>query len=410
MKFSFLHAADLHLGSPLIGLAAKDEDIARQFAAASRQAFSDLVAYAIEQHIAFVVIAGDIYDGEWKDSSIGLFFNRELSRLHRAGIEVVILKGNHDAASVVTKTITLPESVYVFPTNKASTFRLDDYRVALHGRSFPNREVNENYVEAYPEPVAGWFNIGVLHTSCDGRPPHARYAPCSLDDMRRHGYDYWALGHVHAHEILCDEPKIVFAGNLQGRSIRECGPKGAVRVDVEDQAIKTVTHIPFDQARFGKLTLDLGSVEEEADLLRLVETNLAPFVNEAGKRLLALRVECIGETSLHRALKADAQRLSDEVQAAAHRVSENVWLEKLAIATREPASMTGMTAPSDLDLAGLFAACEKDPVLREDVEQLIKDVSRKLPRGCSDQGETLMAEIDALIEDARASTLGRVLR
>ena len=97
MDFRFLHAADLHLGSPFLGLSLKDDEVARRFAAASRKAFSDLVSYAVEARVAFVVIAGDIYDGDWKDTSIGLFFNREAGRLDRAGIPLILLKGNHDA-------------------------------------------------------------------------------------------------------------------------------------------------------------------------------------------------------------------------------------------------------------------------------------------------------------------------
>src|SRR5687768_14190986 len=77
-SFTFLHAADLHLGSPLSGLALKDEDMAARFARAGREALRELVDAAIEAKCAFVVIAGDIYDGEWNDASIGLFFNREM--------------------------------------------------------------------------------------------------------------------------------------------------------------------------------------------------------------------------------------------------------------------------------------------------------------------------------------------
>ena len=160
MGFTFLHAADLHLGSPFIGLTLKDEAVARSFATASREAFSELITRAIEIKVSFVVIAGDVYDGEWRDTSIGLFFNREIARLDRAGIPVFLLKGNHDAESVVTKSILLPDSVRQFPTTKPHTFRIEDLKVALHGRSFPDRAVNENYALSYPDPVPGWFNIG----------------------------------------------------------------------------------------------------------------------------------------------------------------------------------------------------------------------------------------------------------
>ena len=190
MSFTFLHAADLHLGSPFTGLALRNEELALRFAKASRDAFSDLVSRAIETNVAFVVIAGDVYDGDWKDTSIGLFFNREIARLDRAGIRVFLLKGNHDAESVITRAISLSEGVFQFPATKTMTFRIDELNVALHGRSFPNRAVTENYVLAYPDPVPGWFNIGVLHTSCDGRPGHATYAPCTVGQLKSLGYQY----------------------------------------------------------------------------------------------------------------------------------------------------------------------------------------------------------------------------
>ncbi|HEX8047951.1 exonuclease SbcCD subunit D, partial [Rhizobium sp.] len=196
-SFSFIHAADLHLGSPFQGLALKDAAVASIFVEASRKAFSTLVGQAIERQVDFFLIAGDVYDGDWKDNKIGLFFNREMARLERAGIPVYLLRGNHDAASVITKTITLPANVHEFPTAKPGSVKLDALQVALHGQGFAERSANDNLAVNYPAPVSGWFNIGVLHTSLTGREPHAPYAPGSVDDLRSRGYDYWALGHVH---------------------------------------------------------------------------------------------------------------------------------------------------------------------------------------------------------------------
>src|SRR6266542_2770491 len=109
MEFKFIHAADLHLGSPLVGIASRDPELAARLAAASRQAFTALVDQAITHRVTFLIIAGDVYDGEWKDTSIGLFFNRQVSRLIRAGILVYTLRGNHDAESVVTQSVRLPD-------------------------------------------------------------------------------------------------------------------------------------------------------------------------------------------------------------------------------------------------------------------------------------------------------------
>ncbi len=402
MGFSFLHAADLHLGSPLLGLALKDEAIARRFAEASRRAFTSLVTQAINERVAFVLIAGDIYDGEWRDTSIGLFFARELARLHRELIPVYIIKGNHDAESVVTSAITLPEAVTVFSTRKTETRLLEDLRVAIHGRSFPTREVADNWALAYPEAKHGWFNIGLLHTSCDGRPGHASYAPCTLADMAARGYDYWALGHVHEFEIVSSDPYVVYPGNLQGRSVRECGPKGAVIVDVEDGRVTNLRRIVTDQARWAVLAVDAQPHETEAALLGALEDAFRSVADAAEGRLVAARVRLTGETALHRRLVADQARFADEVLAAAQRCAEDIWLEKLSLETREPAFATG-DALAGVDLGALLAGGETETIITRFVEDLelvrSKSSGAKLPF----TGE----DAPALIAQARALLLGR---
>ena len=145
MNFRFLHAADLHLGSPFLGLAQKDEDVAARFAKASRTAFEDLVTKALEEGVSFVVIAGDVFDGEWKDASIALFLNRQLARLSNRGIPTFFLRGNHDAESLFAKSLTWSDKVFEFSTRRPETHRIEGLRVALHGRGFPHREVVENY-------------------------------------------------------------------------------------------------------------------------------------------------------------------------------------------------------------------------------------------------------------------------
>lgn len=410
MAFSFLHAADLHLGSPFTGLALKDEGVATQFATASRDAFSDLITRAIESKVAFVVIAGDVYDGEWKDTSIGLFFNREVARLERAGIRLYLLKGNHDAESVVTKTISLPDSVSQFPAAKAKTFQIAELKVALHGRSFPDRAVNENYVLTYPDPLPGWFNIGVLHTSCDGRPPHANYAPCGVQDLVRRGYDYWALGHVHEYEAIASDPWIVFPGTIQGRNVREWGPKGAVIVEVEDGHVTDVRRLIVDRARWADVPVDIDGLDEEMAVLRKIEDAIRPAAEEAAGRLLALRVRLQGHTPLHRRLKADLRRFADETQAAAHRCHEDIWLERLLVETEEaqgPSCRKQGTVTS-LDLAAMLDGLEQDSDLRASADELVGSITAKLPGGIVSSDIPLGDDLDSLLADARALVLSRV--
>ena len=232
-SFRFLHAADIHLDSPLKGLAGQEESIAERIRTATREALDQLVGIAIEEQVAFLIIAGDLYDGDWRDYNTGLYFIRQMGRLNQAGIPVYLLHGNHDAESQITRRLALPDNVQVFGSRRPESSRIDDLGVVLHGQSFGQRAVIDNLALTYPEPVARAFNIGVLHTGLGGMGGHDDYAPCSLADLVNKGYDYWALGHVHQAAVLHERPHIVFPGNLQGRHVRETGAKGATLVAVE---------------------------------------------------------------------------------------------------------------------------------------------------------------------------------
>src|ERR1700742_1742692 len=102
--FRFLHAADIHLDSPLRGLSSYEGLPADRIRRATRDAFENLIQAAIAEQVDFLVIAGDLFDGDWRDMSTGLYFARAMGRLADAGVRVFILKGNHDADSAVTKS------------------------------------------------------------------------------------------------------------------------------------------------------------------------------------------------------------------------------------------------------------------------------------------------------------------
>ena len=284
--FRFLHAADIHLDSPLKGLIGQEGNAAERVRTATREALDQLVDFAIKEQVEFLVIAGDLYDGDWRDYKTGLFFVGQMGRLNKAGIPVYLLHGNHDAQSQITKRLELPDNVHVFGTRKPETFELGELNVALHGQSFRQREVTDNLVPDYPRPVSGTFNIGVLHTALGGRKGHDNYAPCSLDELVNKGYDYWALGHVHQAAVLHERPHIVFSGNLQGRHVRETGIKGAYLVAVEEKEITELACVPCDVVRWAVLSVALNDAESIGDVTDRVRGALESAVaNEADGRL-----------------------------------------------------------------------------------------------------------------------------
>jgi DNA repair exonuclease SbcCD nuclease subunit len=407
MRFSFIHAADLHIDSPLAGLRLKDEDVGRRFADAGRRAVQALIDETIASEAAFLIIAGDVFDGDWKDITTGLFFVRAISALHRAGIPTFIVKGNHDAESLMSRDLPYPESVTVFPSNVAKTVGLEACRVALHGRSFPNRLTGE-FVGSYPARRDGWLNIGVLHTSLDGTRGHEGYAPCTIDDLKQFGYDYWALGHIHAAEIVSRDPWIVFPGNLQGRSVRETGAKGAVRVTVEDGRIVDVAPLALDGARWAHLMVDMTAVVDEEQVRTRIMDHLANVHAQSDGRPLAVRVTLIGVTSLHTHLVAQRDVLQDEVRAGGFQLAQDCWIEQVKIKTSLPERRSAaLSADESLDVDDLLREAARDPEFAAALARLVDDVKAKLPKDLQDEFSESEA-LKSLADDARAMLGGEL--
>lgn len=387
----FIHAADIHLDSPLTGLAAYKDAPADLLRTVTRDAFTRLVDEAIEEAVDFMVIAGDLYDGAWKDYNTGHFFCREMGRLNKVDIPVYLLFGNHDADSEMTKKLTLPPNVHQFESRKASTFRIEELKVALHGRSYKEAATLDNLAASYPAPVAGWLNIGVLHTALEGYAAHANYAPCSLAELGAKGYAYWALGHVHEHAILLKDPWVVFPGNLQGRHIRETGARGAVMVTADESGIQSVERLLVDVLRWQVVEVDASDAGTLQEVVRLVGRAFEQLIAEAPDTLhLCVRVCIKGKTLAHGELFGLESQLREEIlgQAAGQGI-DRLWVEKVRIETEPFTDAAHVLERSDAiaDLQRLLNEAPDDAALlnslMEDLRPLLDkapiDVIRALP-------------------------------
>ena len=381
--FKFIHAADIHLDSPLHKLDDYDGAPVDEIRQATRRAFNNLVQTAIAEAVSFILIAGDLYDGEWKDYNTGLYLVSQMRRLRQAGIPVYLVAGNHDAASKITKTLRLPENVHVFSSNKPETHTIDRLNVAIHGQSFATPAIKKDLSLLYPTPLPGYFNTGVLHTCASGREGHEPYAPCTVEGLRSKGYDYWALGHVHQYEVLWNDPWIVFSGNIQGRHVRETGPKGCVLVTVDDSGRPKIEFKPMDVIRWMIITVDSTGAESAYTVMDRFCNRLETLLDENDGPPLVARVLIQGETPAHGDLLANVERWGNEIRAAALDISgDRVWIEKIRFHTRLPSSEKDLRTGDGAigELVSLLDEFAEKPHLLRDLSDELMDLEKKIPK------------------------------
>lgn len=333
----FIHAADIHLDSPLKGLAKRHNLPTDKILAATREALVNLVTLAIDEKVDFVLLAGDVYDGDPEDLKANFHFNQQIGRLNQKNIKVVMITGNHDAKSKISRPLSPPKNLTILSTNNPESCEITkegEVIAIIHGQGFLNQSEPRNLATAYPAPVAGKLNIGILHTSLDGREGHANYAPTTTNELINKGYSYWALGHVHTREEVHQKPYIIFPGNIQGRHIRETGAKGCYLVTFKDNHEAQLDFKPLDVFRWEAITVNLDDIQEESEfegrLTETVESRNLPF-NEIPH---GIRIILKGNTNLHSWLICSQNRISENIQGIFDGISAgNLFLEQLKVET-----------------------------------------------------------------------------
>lgn len=401
MPFRFVHTADIHLDSPLKSLAMRDADLAALVQTATRQTFRNIINLCLEENVDALLIAGDLYDGDQTSMKTAAFLGAELRRLTDAGIHVCLIRGNHDAKSGITKRLSLPDLVQTYSTRTAEVLDLPEKRVAIHGTSFPDRHVPESLLPRFAKPLPDRFNIGMLHTSPDGAEGHDVYAPAATAELAAHGFDYWALGHIHKRQVYRDHPAIVMPGIPQGRHVNEAGPKSVTLAQVDDGGTLTLDERFLSVAEFAQTPVDLSGIEEWGEAQDAI--NVALDAASAAKKSnhLITRLLISGTTPLAWRLRRDAELLEEQ----ARHLAADTWIESLEINCTAPIARMDTASGAIPELAALMQEIALKPEFQREARLALDDLLKALPLAARDAfgaDETAMAAIATTLGEAGA--------
>ena len=376
----FIHGADLHLGAPFRGLRAVPDGWAERLVEAIPRAFERLVDEALRHEVDFVVLAGDLFDTTQASYGDYLRFLQGLERLSEAGVAVYLCTGNHDPLSRWREgRLALPEEVRMLSSDRAdfALYERDGEPLCvIGGRSYPNKvwSAEESIAEGVtraaadqalgPRAEAAPFGVGVLHTGL-GFDPHK--APVDEGELQRAGFDYWALGHIHQRYLDDEEnPRVAFSGCIQGRDIRETGPRGVHLVTLTEGAPNVVEFLPTASVTLQALIVDVGDCATLSAVSEKVMRAQFRANGDARCEEMVSRVTLVGATPLHGVLAQPG--VVEGLRASLNDAYADFLVDALVDRTTQPRSKGSLGAEGLFPAALLRAAQAQREAL--DAQQL----------------------------------------
>ncbi|OIJ11888.1 hypothetical protein BKP35_11360 [Anaerobacillus arseniciselenatis] len=309
-KIRFIHGADLHLDSPFRGLKHLPEQLYNRISDSTFKALEKLVWHAINNEVDFVILAGDLFDGENRSLKAQSRLKNAMEQLSEHKIACYIVHGNHDHLKGNWIELSWPNNVFFYKDSvEFYEYKKEDLNVHIYGYSYPEKSVKENIALKYEKTGNANFHIGILHGTAEGQEEHDLYAPFAVKQLKEKDFDYWALGHIHKRQVLHKDPYICYAGNIQGRHKKELGEKGVFLVELDDTKSSAVTFLPTSEINWEEVTVSIEGLTEVDELKSCCEEILDTIQKYDLGMLLILRF--IGSGSLHNYLVEQVDELID---------------------------------------------------------------------------------------------------
>lgn len=337
-SIKYIHAADLHLGAPLSGIAKNDlydDQLTRTLQENAYAVLNKLASLCKSEKPDFVVLAGDMYDQDNNGLQAQIALRDFCAGLNEMGIAVFLAHGNHDPLSSRITSLPWPDNTFIFTEtpNPVPVKKNNETISLVHGASYSRENEDRNLARSFHRaPGFDGFQLGVLHCAMDDSPASIHNAPCSLVDLSATGLDAWALGHEHKQNILQTKPFIAYAGSAQGLNADEAGKKGCLIVTANragDSWSCEADFRPLASIQWEKADVDLTGITEPEDLVIKINQTLRDLISSSSPELKGLLVTLIlsGHSSLYEFL-AKPENLKEISARLAHYSTGNppLWI------------------------------------------------------------------------------------
>ena len=412
--FRFVHTADLHLGSRVMSPPGVDQETLTDLADATYGAWKDIVNLCIEEEVDFLLVAGDVYDSADQNIRAQLQFQQGLRRLGENGITAYIVRGNHDPDNAWSKSITMPDNAFIFSSKEPETIIHNDQDgrplAAIIGMSFATASISDNLAAQFPQREEEWpYAIGVLHCSVGGAQGHEPYAPCTIQDLRRCDYDYWALGHIHQPTVLDEDSHIIYSGNPQGRDMGETGERGCHLVTVGADGTTDVEVVRTSKYLWNEIEIDVSGSADFGVLEETIRRELILISEDRGAPIIG-RLILTGATILHHELVAKGgiaaleERLTEDPPVGQYPIyPERVICQTVPVIDREAALARD-------DILGEICRQSDAAISNEDersrLREEISSLYQSYVRGYTNEPDD--EEFNAIIREAEALLLSQL--
>ncbi len=300
-----IHFADLHLGvenygsiNPASGLSTRLEDFLA--------ALDHMVDYALENRADLVLFCGDTYKSREPGQTQQREFARRINRLTTGGIPIFLLAGNHDMSNAIGRATAIEifdtlalEKVYVsnrpdiyrIPTpsgpiqivslpwlrrsallSKEETKDLDFTRINERLQQVLTNIVTTNVTKLDPKlPAVLAAHVWVCgaKVGSEATMTIGQEHTLLLSNIAQPAFDYIALGHIHKHQVISENPPVVYAGSLERLNFsEETDDKGFYVVEIEPDGAtgKRRTSFAFQPVKARRfLTINLNIEADNAD-------------------------------------------------------------------------------------------------------------------------------------------------